>query len=79
MQKNPDITVVVEGHASSTASVSVNQKLSEDRANAAAKFLSENYGIASSRLVVTYKGETEPLKGSTGSNYMNRRVEFRVQ
>ncbi len=79
MQKNPEITVVVEGHASSTASVQVNQDLSRKRAEAAAKFLTENYGISSSRLVTTYKGETEPLKGSAGSNYMNRRVEFRVQ
>lgn len=79
MQKNPSLTVVVEGHASTTSSVQTNLNLSKKRAENAAKFLSENYGISSSRLIIKYEGETNPLKGSQGSNHMNRRVEFKVQ
>lgn len=79
MQKNPSITVVVQGHASATSSVQHNLGLSQRRAENAAKFLSENYGISSSRLVIKYDGEAVPLKGANPSNYMNRRVEFSVQ
>jgi OmpA-OmpF porin, OOP family len=79
MQKNPGITVIIEGHASSTSSVQNNLNLSKKRAENAAKFLTENYGISSSRLVVKYEGETNPLNGSRGDSYMNRRVEFKVQ
>ena len=79
MQKNPGITVVVEGHASATSSVQHNLDLSKRRAESAARFLSENYGISSSRLVIKYDGEAAPLKGAKPSNYMNRRVEFSVQ
>ncbi len=79
MQKNSGISVVVEGHASATSSVSHNLNLSKRRAENAAKFLSENYGISSSRLIIKYDGETAPMKGSTPTNYINRRVEFSVQ
>lgn len=78
MQKNPSLVVVVDGHASSTASVNTNLDLSKRRAENAAKFLMDNYGISSSRLIIKYEGEAQPLKGSSSDSYMNRRVEFSV-
>ena len=77
LKNNPDVNVVVEGHASSTASVATNNRLSYNRAKSAIDYLVSNYGISASRLTLRYKGEAEPL-GGNGANYMNRRVEFRL-
>jgi OOP family OmpA-OmpF porin len=78
MNKYPSITIVVEGHASSEASESYNNRLSHNRANAAIDALVSNYGIDRSRLILRYNGESEPLIKKATTNYMNRRVEFRV-
>jgi OOP family OmpA-OmpF porin len=78
MNKYPSISIVVEGHASSEASESYNNRLSYNRANAAIDALVNNYGIDRSRLVLRYNGESEPLIKKATTNYMNRRVEFRV-
>jgi OmpA-OmpF porin, OOP family len=78
MQKYPSISIVVEGHASSEASESYNNRLSYNRANAAIDALVSNYGIDRSRFVLRYNGESDPLIKKATTNYMNRRVEFRV-
>jgi outer membrane protein OmpA-like peptidoglycan-associated protein len=78
MKKYPSISVVVEGHASSDASTAYNNRLSYKRANAAVETLVNNYGISRSRLILRYNGESEPLIKNNTTNYMNRRVEFRV-
>lgn len=78
MKKYPSITVVVEGHASSEASTNYNTRLSYKRAKAAVDALVTNYGIDRSRLILRYNGESEPLIKNATTNYMNRRVEFRV-
>jgi outer membrane protein OmpA-like peptidoglycan-associated protein len=78
MKKYPSISIVVEGHASSEASANYNNKLSYNRANAAIDALVSNYGISRGRFVLRYNGESEPLIKNATTNYMNRRVEFRV-
>lgn len=78
MKKNGSVNVVVEGHASSTASVATNNRLSYNRAKNAIDYLVNNYGISRSRLTLRYQGETKPLGGAAGTSYINRRVEFRV-
>lgn len=78
MQKYPSISIVVEGHASSEASTAYNERLSYNRANAAIEALVSNYGIERSRLILLYSGESDPLIKNATTNYMNRRVEFRV-
>lgn len=78
MKKYPSISVVVEGHASSDASEDYNKGLSYKRAKAAVDALVDNYGISRNRLVLRYNGESEPLIKNNTTNYMNRRVEFRV-
>lgn len=78
MKKYPSISVVVEGHASSDASEKYNERLSYKRANAAVEALVNDFGISRNRLILTYTGESEPLIKSNTTNYMNRRVEFRV-
>ncbi len=79
MKKNPSINVVVKGHASSTASVNYNLNLSYKRAKAAINHLVTNYGIDASRLTLRYDGETQPISGTDGKNFMNRRVEVSVK
>lgn len=78
MKRYPSIIVVVEGHASSDASTKYNTLLSYKRANAAVNMLVENYDISRSRLILRYNGESAPLIKNNTTNYMNRRVEFRV-
>ncbi len=78
MKKYPSISVVAEGHASSQASNAYNRNLSYKRSKSAIDYLVTNYGISRSRFVLTYDGESQPLVKSAPTNYMNRRVEFRV-
>jgi OmpA-OmpF porin, OOP family len=78
MQKYPSVSIVVEGHASSEASTAYNNRLSYNRAKAAIDALVNNYGISRSRFILLYNGESAPLIKNATTNYMNRRVEFRV-
>lgn len=78
MQSNPELQIVVTGFTDKTASDSYNDDLSYRRASSAINHLVNVYGISRSRLILNYNGEDEPLVPSTGSNMMNRRVEFRV-
>jgi len=78
LKKNPTVNIVVEGHASSSSSVNYNLNLSYNRAKNAVDYLVNNYGINRSRITLRYQGESKPLGGKASNNYMNRRVEFRV-
>jgi outer membrane protein OmpA-like peptidoglycan-associated protein len=78
MKENPDLKVLVAGYTDKTASDTYNNVLSFNRAKAAVEFLVNNHGIARQRLILNFGGENENLVPSSGSNFMNRRVEFRV-
>ena len=78
MQANPSIRIVAYGFTDKVAGDSYNQVLSYNRANAAVDYLVTKYGISRDRLIVNYGGESDNLVPSSGANYMNRRVEFRV-
>lgn len=78
MKAHPDLNVVVTGFTDKTASDEYNRELSYRRANSTIEHLVTIHGIARSRLILNYNGEDFPLVPSTGSNLMNRRVEFRV-
>ncbi|HRH99934.1 MAG TPA: OmpA family protein [Saprospiraceae bacterium] len=75
MLSHPELTVTAYGHTDVRNTNSYNQVLSYNRAKAAIDYLVTKYGIARERFKLMYGGEETPL-GS--SNYMNRRVEFRV-
>ena len=69
----------VEGHTDSVGSESLNQKLSEERAQSVVEYLVEN-GIDRSRLKAAGYGESKPLMPNTtrdGRN-RNRRVEINL-
>jgi len=78
MKQCPEICIVAVGHTDKLNSDNYNQALSYNRARAAVDYLVQNYGISPSRLKVNYGGEATPLVDTSGSSYINRRVEFKV-
>lgn len=77
MKGNATLRIAIIGHADQTGDEAQNDVLSYDRANAVVEHLVNNHDVARGRLLLTWRGQTEPLVPSTNS-YMNRRVEFRV-
>ncbi|MES1943702.1 outer membrane protein A precursor [Salinisphaera sp. PC39] len=72
--------VHVVGHTDSTGSDEYNQKLSEKRASAVAKYLSSQ-GVSSSRMVTWGRGESEPIASNDtkAGRARNRRVDIVVK
>ncbi len=72
--------VVILGHTDSRASRSYNQRLSERRAIAVAKYL-KSRGIPSTAMLAVGKGEMQPVASNrTGSGrQQNRRVEIHIE
>jgi OOP family OmpA-OmpF porin len=80
IQKNPHIKKIqIEGHASSEGGARHNQKLSDARANAVMKYLTE-HGIAKAALVAKGFGIDKPLadNATEEGREKNRRVEFNI-
>ena len=77
MKDNPDLKFEVQGHTDNTGSASLNQTLSEQRANAIVNKMVE-LGIDRSRLTAVGKGQTTPLADNSTDEgrAKNRRVEF---
>ena len=65
LRKNPDISVVLEGHADERGTREYNLALGERRANAAKDYLM-TYGISSNRISVISYGKERPV--DSGSN-----------
>ncbi len=77
MKKYPSISVRLEGHTDSRASVAYNLRLSKNRVNAVATHM-RALGIEADRVTTAFKGEGE-LKTTEDSNAnfaRNRRVEM---
>ena len=80
MQRFPDSTVMIEGHASNTGNPAYNMKLSERRANAVADMLKKEFNIAASRITAIGYGVTRPrVEGNTpAAHAANQRIEAKV-
>ena len=65
LRKNPDVSVVVEGHADERGTREYNLALGERRANAAKDYLM-TYGVSGSRISVISYGKERPV--DSGSN-----------
>ena len=79
MKKEKAMTVEISGHTDSTGPDDYNMWLSEWRANAVAKYLTQK-SIKKNRVAVTFFGETKPTVSNdtkTGRD-KNRRVEFKI-
>lgn len=80
IQKNPHIKKIrIEGYASSEGTARHNQKLSEDRATAVMKYLTD-HGIGKDVLVAKGYGVDNPVADNTTEDgrEKNRRVEFNI-
>ena len=78
LRKNPNINVVLEGHADERGTREYNLALGQRRAESVANYLIAN-GVNRSRLIVKSYGEERPLVlGSNDSAWSkNRRVELK--
>ncbi len=65
LRKNPEVNVVVEGHADERGTREYNLALGERRANAAKDYLM-TYGVSASRISVISYGKERPV--DSGSN-----------
>ena len=65
LRKNPDINIVLEGHADERGTREYNLALGERRANAAKDYLM-TYGVAGNRISVISYGKERPV--DSGSN-----------
>jgi len=76
MKQNPDMRLRIEGHTSAEGDETLNQKLSEQRAQAAVDFLVNKEGIDASRLEAAGLGSSQPI--NPDSLEINRRTEFEI-
>jgi outer membrane protein OmpA-like peptidoglycan-associated protein len=75
---NPEERISVEGHTDNIGNASYTVGLSERRAGAVVKYLTEN-GVAADRLETKGWGKTKPMVSNDdeiGGREINRRVEF---
>lgn len=77
LNKNPEFTVEIAGHASNVGKPEYNMVLSDKRADAVAQILVEKYGISKNRVTSNGYGVTQPLvAGDSKEAYAaNRRIE----
>ena len=80
LKRFPGTDVEVGGHASNVGTPAYNLKLSQRRADAIAKILVDQHGIASSRVSARGYGITQPkVAGNTpAAHAANRRIEAKV-
>jgi OmpA-OmpF porin, OOP family len=76
LSKNPKTCIAVTGFTDEARSDDYNQGLSYNRAKAVADFLSTNYGVDRSRIIVKIGGQDNIAKSASSSNFANRRVEI---
>lgn len=80
LRQYPDTTVHVVGHTDSRGSAEYNQRLSERRAAAVARYL-ESRGVSPNRISYEGRGESEPRASNDteAGRRLNRRVEIYIQ
>ena len=79
MQRNPDLVILIVGHADERGSDEYNLALGNRRALAARKYMTDR-GIAGERLRTDSRGEEQPADPSTteAAFAVNRRAEFSI-
>jgi outer membrane protein OmpA-like peptidoglycan-associated protein len=80
LRRLPEVKLVITGFTDSSGSDVLNQRLSEQRAQAIVNLLVTN-GISASRLVARGAGEADPIgdNGTPEGQALNRRVEVNVE
>lgn len=79
LAKIPTVTVEIGGYTDNTGSVSTNNQLSQQRAEAVRNYLVNQRKIAASRIVARGYGQQEPVAKNTTDlgKALNRRVELK--
>lgn len=79
LKQFPDTDVTVVGFTDNTGSESLNQTLSEQRAESVVKYL-ETCGVPASRLTAVGRGENDPVdsNATAAGRAQNRRVEIYI-
>ena len=79
LKETPETDVTIYGHTDNKGTRELNQKLSNDRAGAVAKFLESN-GIANARMTSQGKAFDEPVadNATAAGRTQNRRVEIYI-
>jgi OOP family OmpA-OmpF porin len=77
LQQNPDVKLSVEGHTDNVGAATVNQTLSEKRAQGVVAWLT-GHGVESARLKAKGWGQSKPVadNGTDDGRAKNRRVEL---
>jgi peptidoglycan-associated lipoprotein len=80
MEQNPNSVIEIAGHTDHTGSAKYNLLLGERRADAAKRFLVDNFGISLYRLFIISHGKEKPvaMPDERGANAKNRRVTLKV-
>jgi len=80
LKQYPDTSLVIEGHTSSQGGSQYNKRLSQKRANAIVKILTENFSINNNRLSAMGYGEEQliDLADTIQAHAINRRIEGKV-
>ncbi|MCR4812909.1 MAG: OmpA family protein [Bacteroidales bacterium] len=78
MNNYPELKLRIEGHTSAEGDAEVNQKLSEERAQAAVTFLVEHEGVDASRLEAKGFGSSKLKNSDDPMSPENRRTEFEI-
>jgi OOP family OmpA-OmpF porin len=80
LQEYPNASAYFVGYTDSVGSEDYNLGLSERRAEAAASYVGDKFGIDSTRLVTTWYGEINPVadNDTEEGRALNRRVEIAV-
>ena len=77
--KYPDTDILIVGHTDATGSDEYNNRLSQQRADAASRFLAAE-GVSSNRLRTSGRGELEPIatNETAAGQQANRRIEIAI-
>ena len=74
LNNDPELNVVVIGHADQTGSEEINDMLSYRRAARVIDHLMVKHNVSKSQLILHWRGEKDPVVG--GTHAVNRRVTF---
>ncbi len=80
LERYPDLRIEVAGHTDAVGPDSVNQRLSQERAESVRAYLLEHVAVSPDRIEARGYGEARPLASNDtpAGRALNRRVEFRV-
>lgn len=77
LRDNPDKRIRIEGHTDDTGPATVNLRLSQERAQAVARYL-ESQGVSTDQLIAKGYGSTQPIddNATEEGRSRNRRIEI---